>query len=92
MHICTSKTDYLLLFSYNPITIVAALLSVDVETLKKVVTTRKMVAGNETYTIPMKPSQCAEARDSLAMLLYAPRSVLFIHSLAVGIRDCSIGW
>eukprot|EP00026_Physarum_polycephalum_P000390 Phypoly_transcript_00390.p1 GENE.Phypoly_transcript_00390~~Phypoly_transcript_00390.p1 ORF type:complete len:1209 (+),score=284.14 Phypoly_transcript_00390:153-3779(+) len=56
---------------YNPVVVVANLLAVDLETLKKVLTTRKMVAGTETYTIPMSPNQCSEARDSLAMLLYS---------------------
>ncbi|KAN0024169.1 hypothetical protein ACTFIV_008569 [Dictyostelium citrinum] len=56
---------------YNPLILSCKLLGCSIDTLKSTFCSRKMKAGNESYTINHTVEQASQARDSLAMFLYS---------------------
>ncbi|KAM9974680.1 hypothetical protein ACTFIW_008142 [Dictyostelium discoideum] len=56
---------------YNPLELSCKLLGCSVDSLKSTFCSRKMKAGNESYTINHTVEQASQARDSLSMFLYS---------------------
>ncbi|KAL6041784.1 Unconventional myosin-XIX [Balamuthia mandrillaris] len=64
----------------------AAIVKCDPNAIEKTLTTRKMVAGREEYTVPIKKSDAEGARDALAMLLYSRLFDWLVLTLNVNIQ------
>eukprot|EP01114_Cavostelium_apophysatum_P016651 TRINITY_DN4783_c0_g1_i3.p1 TRINITY_DN4783_c0_g1~~TRINITY_DN4783_c0_g1_i3.p1 ORF type:complete len:1580 (-),score=460.18 TRINITY_DN4783_c0_g1_i3:46-4674(-) len=57
--------------SMNHLQTAASLLKCKAESMDKYFVSRLMSAGNETYLVPLSPSQAASTRDAFALLLYS---------------------
>jgi len=54
----------------EPLHNAASLLRVDIEALRKALTTKQLITRTEHYEVPLKPDQSAHARDAMAKMVY----------------------